>query len=504
MLRKSIALAAGFTAALSLLDLNTAGPVTFGLSKAETSADAFTLYGTLDASAADATNAQNLGSFTGATPQDVLDGYAAQAATWPYVLVQRTSGTTAGTFYVTGDQATAATVASQAAPTSGNYTAVFDLTGYSAAGVRIGGDRNMTAGDVFLVYASEDATVTSSTGCKLVGRITGGGGTGAISCLVKGYPYAIVQRSTASTASTAGNILAAGVVPPVVATGTAYVQGGNAFGATGVLGLTDAQTLRVIANNTVFAQDDGTITTIGRTAGAASVVINAGTGNIDIGTSAAARTIRIGTGAAVQAITIGSTTGASSLQLDSGTGTINIGTGNQARTINIGTGTAAQTIVVGSTDTTSSIKLDAGTGNIDIGTSAAARTINIGTGAAAQTVNLATGNAAHTINIGTGTTNQTINIGTGAGNTITIGNTSDLAQILLRCSRGVGINTASTPDVSAILELVSTTRGLLLPRMTTTQRDAIGTPASGLLIYNTTTNKLNFRAAAAWEAVTSV
>lgn len=66
----------------------------------------------------------------------------------------------------------------------------------------------------------------------------------------------------------------------------------------------------------------------------------------------------------------------------------------------------------------------------------------------------------------------------------------------------VGIGQAS-PDASAKFELVSTTQGLLLPRMTTAQRDAIGSPAAGLLIYNTTTNKLNFRAAAAWEAVTS-
>lgn len=58
-------------------------------------------------------------------------------------------------------------------------------------------------------------------------------------------------------------------------------------------------------------------------------------------------------------------------------------------------------------------------------------------------------------------------------------------------------------DASALLTLNSTTLGLLLPRMTTTQRNAISSPASGLLIYNTSTGKLNFRAASAWEAVTS-
>jgi len=62
----------------------------------------------------------------------------------------------------------------------------------------------------------------------------------------------------------------------------------------------------------------------------------------------------------------------------------------------------------------------------------------------------------------------------------------------------------ATPDASAQFEVKSTTRGLLLPRMTTAQRDAIGTPAEGLLVYNTSTLKLNFRDNGAWRVVTSV
>jgi len=62
--------------------------------------------------------------------------------------------------------------------------------------------------------------------------------------------------------------------------------------------------------------------------------------------------------------------------------------------------------------------------------------------------------------------------------------------------------TTNVPVASAILEAVSTTKGFLPPRMTTTQRDAISTPAAGLMIYNTTTNKLNVYTTA-WEAITS-
>lgn len=65
----------------------------------------------------------------------------------------------------------------------------------------------------------------------------------------------------------------------------------------------------------------------------------------------------------------------------------------------------------------------------------------------------------------------------------------------------VGMGTA--PTATAALDVASTTKGFLPPRMTTTQRDAIGTPATGLIAYNTTTNKVNVYTGSAWEAVTS-
>jgi len=65
----------------------------------------------------------------------------------------------------------------------------------------------------------------------------------------------------------------------------------------------------------------------------------------------------------------------------------------------------------------------------------------------------------------------------------------------------VGIGTA-TPDASAKLQVDSTTQGFLPPRLTTTQRDVISSPAAGLMIYNTTTNKLNVFTTV-WEAITS-
>ena len=50
---------------------------------------------------------------------------------------------------------------------------------------------------------------------------------------------------------------------------------------------------------------------------------------------------------------------------------------------------------------------------------------------------------------------------------------------------------------SAALEVNGTTGAVLFPRMTTAQRDAL-TATNGMVIYNTSTDKLQVRAAAAW------
>ena len=65
------------------------------------------------------------------------------------------------------------------------------------------------------------------------------------------------------------------------------------------------------------------------------------------------------------------------------------------------------------------------------------------------------------------------------------------AGILVK-AQGLGINTdGSAPDNSAMLDVKSTLRGFLPPRMTTTQRNAISAPAEGLIIYNTDEKTLN-------------
>jgi len=64
----------------------------------------------------------------------------------------------------------------------------------------------------------------------------------------------------------------------------------------------------------------------------------------------------------------------------------------------------------------------------------------------------------------------------------------------------VGIGT-TTPDRSAILDLVARDKGLLIPRLTTIERNAMMVPANGLLIYNVSSSRFEFNAGTALQPV---
>lgn len=65
--------------------------------------------------------------------------------------------------------------------------------------------------------------------------------------------------------------------------------------------------------------------------------------------------------------------------------------------------------------------------------------------------------------------------------------------LLLSATAGAqtGIGT-TVPDQSARLDISSTTKGLLIPRMTDVEKLAIAQPAKGLLVFNTTTNQFEY------------
>jgi hypothetical protein len=87
--------------------------------------------------------------------------------------------------------------------------------------------------------------------------------------------------------------------------------------------------------------------------------------------------------------------------------------------------------------------------------------------------------------------------GQGAGKLIIVDELASATRFVLDASGNVGIGTAS-PNASAITQIDSTTKGFLPPRMTTVQKNAIATPAAGLMVYDTTLNQMSYYNATMW------
>jgi hypothetical protein len=70
-------------------------------------------------------------------------------------------------------------------------------------------------------------------------------------------------------------------------------------------------------------------------------------------------------------------------------------------------------------------------------------------------------------------------------------------------SQNIGIGT-STPHASAALEIKDSTKGILIPRMTMMQRNAIANPAEGLMVYQTDSTKgFWYNSMNQWKLLTS-
>lgn len=74
---------------------------------------------------------------------------------------------------------------------------------------------------------------------------------------------------------------------------------------------------------------------------------------------------------------------------------------------------------------------------------------------------------------------------------------------LMKSGGAVNVGT-TTSSATAVLKVESTTQGFLPPRMTTTQKNAISSPAEGLIVYDLTLHKLCVYTGSAWETITSL
>ena len=136
------------------------------------------------------------------------------------------------------------------------------------------------------------------------------------------------------------------------------------------------------------------------------------------------------------------------------------------------------------------------TGNVGIGTTSPASKLSVSGDIDVVT----TSNFMYTNNIGV--VSSAANLTIDASTASTIFKNSSAERMRIDVSGNVGIGTAA-PNANAILDVASTTKAFMPPRMTTTQKNAIASPTAGMMVYDSTLNKLSLYTTA-WETVTSI
>lgn len=279
-----------------------------------------------------------------------------------------------------------------------------------------------------------------------------------------GVPYFSSGTTWASSAALAANALVigggAGVAPSTTTTGTGVVT---------ALGVNTGTAGAFVVNGGVLGTpSSGTVTNL---TGTASININ---GTVGATTPASGAFTSVsdsgnltftGTGTRITGLMDGATI-ANILAFQ--TNTANAGT--RLSILTNGTGTASSLDIYGASDPTNTSSLRLRTS----GTDASIRSDITGTG-----------------------TYQPMTFYTGGSERVRIigGTGSDVGNV------GVG---TTTPSASALLDVQSTTKGVRMPNMTTTQKNAISSPAAGLMVFDTTLAKLCVYSGAAWQTITSI
>ena len=269
------------------------------------------------------------------------------------------------------------------------------------------------AGDGVQFYAGNISNATSTAQLVPLGEIPASSGDGRVPSAAFGVSYLYLYAVRTSIA-TAGALTATVVGQETAGTSggsgnpNAFLQNGNAFGATNNLGPTDGNALNIgsgwgAANTTAISIDTSVAgpVTLGHT-NATSVAIGSGisTTTIDGGSGvshflvAAGGQLNVGSGTAVfpavadsiqirarsggpvtiatagaTGVTITGGTGTSSWTIGAG-GTLQLAADADAHTVQIATGAAAQTRTMGASTTTSTTPIAFGSGGLGVGAAA--------------------------------------------------------------------------------------------------------------------------------------
>jgi hypothetical protein len=371
---------------------------------------------------------------------------------------------------------------------------------------------------------SEIATTGSGTNWTGTSFATGythtTGDTTALTTSLAAVSGTYYQITYTITGRTAGSI--------TIAYGGTSTAGITATGATGPLASSTA--VLTITPTTDF---DGTVVlsikSIGTSSASSTFANSSGTGIVEIRASSSSNNMFIGTSAGRR-----NTTGTDNTFLG-----FNAGLSNTTGGFNVAIGTLS---FLSNTTGSSNIAIGAGAlssnttsiDNIAIGGNAlgANTTGNANTSVgrnALQFITLGSNNVALGFQVGRYFGGSTANNLTSADNSIFIGNqvyalaNSQTNQIVIGYQTiGLGSNTTvlgnssttltalygavitggTSINASAQLQIDSTTKGVLFPRMTTTQKNAISSPATGLVVFDTTLGKLCVFSTT-WQTITS-
>jgi hypothetical protein len=139
-------------------------------------------------------------------------------------------------------------------------------------------------------------------------------------------------------------------------------------------------------------------------------------------------------------------------------------------------------------------------GNVGIGTTTTTNKLEIG-GSGDSIMRLLAAGQANGLEMGQLTADGSSKIFVANNNFLAFG-TNNTERMRINSSGGVGIG--ATANASALLDVQSTTKGVRMPNMTTTEKNAISSPAAGLIVFDTTLAKLCVYSGSAWQTITSV